>query len=193
MSERAPGICARLISQRLVPREELPELEMDQALRDEVSQRLREVGLVLLERPSIPYLGVAIAGEYRDAINLSDLGITSRTLSLLLYAWLQLVAPYLYGGKELPDSYTETTIAEEALLQDLPGHWTKTGLGQETGKLKRLHFLDKVRGESAWHAGSMLWLAIEHDQLIQFLRRHKGLPKAIERYMQVEKMGEAEG
>jgi hypothetical protein len=36
----------------------------------------------------------------------------------------------------------------------------------------------------------MLWLAIDHEQLLHQLRAEKGLPKAIERYLKQEGNGE---
>lgn len=186
MSDVAAGICAVLISERLVHRDDLPELESDPGLRDDVSRRLQDTGLVLLERPGVPYLGVAVAGTYRDAVSWTDQGIHTRTLGLLLYVWLQLVGRFLYGDDETAGDPADSTVSEGALLRDLPGQWSKTSLRGEATRLSRLGFLDKVRGEYAWLAGPMLWLAVDHDTLLQLLRKEKGLPKAVERYMRDE-------
>ena len=183
MHERAAGICATLIRARWMSREELPELETDPELHDEVSQRLSAVGLVLLERPGIPFVAVAVANAFRDADTLRDQGITSRTLSLLLYLWLQLTARFIYANEPAPGELASVTVSTDALLHELPGKWSSDGLGQELAKLKRLGFVQSVHAEHRWYAGPMLWLAVDHDQLIQFLRKEKGLPQAVARYL----------
>ncbi len=190
MSERSAGICAELISRRLVPRDDLPEMEDDLSLRDDVSRRLSDVGLILLDRPGIPYWGVAIAEAYRTTDTIFDQRLNSRALGLLLYLWLQLVAPFLYDEHCLPENYAEITVSMDALLAELPGGWAKTTLKQYIGRLARLNFVQKVRGTNLVCAGPMLWLAIDHDQLLQFLRTEKGLPKAIERFMKQKQDGE---
>ncbi len=188
MSERAAGICAELIRRRVVSRTEMPELEEDLVLRDEVSKRLSDVGLNLLDRPGIPYLGVSMAEPYRSGEMLVDHGLDNRALGLLLYLWLRLVAPSVYGEQRTTDQDKPLTLSFESLLAELPGVWKKTNLAQYLGRLRRLRFIEGVRGEEAWSAGPMLWLAIDHDQLGQFLRTEKGLPKAIERYLAQEQV-----
>lgn len=183
MSERAVGICAELIRRRLIPRDELVELEDDPGLRDEVSHRLSEVGLILLDRPGVPYLGVAMAHSYRAGDNLADYGMNSRALGLLLYLWLQLIAPIIYGEESQPQGQGPLRVSKEALLTELPGGWSKTLLDTYLGTLRKRHFIENVTGANQVQAGPMLWLAIDHDQLRQFLRQEKGLPKAIERYL----------
>lgn len=185
MSERAAGICAELIRRRLIPRDELSEIEQDLTLRDEVSRRLSEVGLSLLERPGIPFWGVAIADVFRSTETLNA-ELDVRSLGLLLYLWLQLVAPYFYREQTPPEHLKETPLSEEALLRELPGGWTKSGLQRALSPLRRLHFVETVRGEDAVSAGPMLWLAINHEALLQDLRKDKGLPKALERYLKQE-------
>lgn len=183
MSERAVGICAELIRRRVVPREELLELEEDLVLREEVSRRLIDVGLTLLNRPGVSSFGVVVAEPYRSGETLSDHGLDSRALGLLLYLWLRLVAPRVYGEERTLTNDAPLTISADALLEELPGNWKKTTLAQYLGRLRRLKFIEGVRGEEAWSAGPMLWLAIDHDQLSEFLRREKGLPQAVERYL----------
>jgi hypothetical protein len=182
MSERVAGICAELIRRRVVSRDDLPDLEHDLTLRDEVSRRLAEVGLVLLERPGVPFWGVAVVDAYRSVEKLSA-ELDSRALGLLLYLWLQLVAPYFYSEQPPPSRLSEIVVSEDALLRELPGHWAKTSLQRALSQLRRLRFVETVRGAEAVCAGPMLWLAINHEGLLQALRAEKGLPKALERYL----------
>lgn len=187
IDEQATGICAELIRERLVPRAEMPELLEDAALREEVSHRLAGVGLVLMERPGIPYLGVALALPYRNAEKPSNYGLDSRALGLLLHLWLRLVAKFIYGEQPLPQDYKQETVTLDTLLAELPGEWNPRLLGTYITRLANLEWVEKVRGENKVCAGAMLWLAIDHEQLLQYLREKKGLHKAIERILKLEK------
>jgi len=192
MSERAAGICAELIRRRVVPRDDMPELEEDVVLRDEVTKRLENVGLILLDKPGVPYLGVAVGESHRSGDNLSDVGLNTRSAGLILFLWLRLVAPQVYGEQKTTP-LEASAVSSDTLLAELPGHWTKTNLQQHLGALRKLHFVQRVRGEDSWSAGPMLWLAINHDQLSQFLRSEKGLQQAVKRYLRQEQssVGEA--
>jgi hypothetical protein len=55
-------------------------------------------------------------------------------------------------------------------------------------RLVKLKFAEKVRGEDKIYAGAMLWLAIKHDELVEYLKREKGVYKAIERYQREEEV-----
>jgi hypothetical protein len=169
----------------------MPELEEDLVLRDEVTKRLGDVGLLLLDKPGIPYLGVAVGEAHRSGENLSDVGLNTRSLGLLLFLWLRLVAPLVYGEQKTPVAES-SVVSEETLLGELPGHWNKTTLQQHLGRLRRLHFVEHARGEEGWSAGPMLWMAINHDQLSQFLRSEKGLRHAVERYLRLEQANSGE-
>jgi hypothetical protein len=185
------GICADLIRRRLVPKDELFELDTDHAVREEVVARLAAVGMVLLDRPGIPYFGVAMAGVYREAERATDFGLDSRALGLLLHMWLRLVAPFLYEGRPMPENPFEETVALESFAEELPGHWTASTLSGYLTRLDRLDWIKKVRGQDRVCAGPMLWLAIDHDRLMTHLREERGLSKAVERFLR-EKRGEGE-
>lgn len=182
MSERVAGICAELIRRRFVLREEMPELEDDPTLRDEVSRQLGQVGLTLLERAGIPYWGVALAETFRIGDTLQVHGLNQPALGLLLHLWLRLVAPILYKTQSFV-SYQDITISKEALRRELPGGWAKQSLEMSLGRLVKLGFIEKIRGNNTVRAGPMLWLAIDHDRLMHVLRTEKGMTKAIERYL----------
>jgi hypothetical protein len=192
-NEEATGICAELIRRRLVPKDELYELGADMALREEVSRRLAEVGLLLLDRPGIPFFGVAMAALYRETERVSDHGLDSRALGLLLHFWLRLVAPYLYEGQLLPNDIEEVTVSLDSMREELPGDWRESTLGMYTTRLANLNWVKKIRGENKVSAGPMLWLAVEHDQLMELLRREKGLYKAVERFIREQRGQEDEG
>jgi len=187
MDEQATAICAELIRRRLVPRNELAELGDDALLRQEVSQRLSAVGLVLLERPGVPYFGVALHATYRDVEQFADYGLDNRALGLLLHLWLRLVAKFIYGEQPMPADYTQETVALDTLAAELPGEWKSITLERYITRLAKLDWITKVRGAEAVSAGPMLWLAIHHDDLLQYLREKKGIVKAVERYLREER------
>ncbi|MBN2002638.1 MAG: hypothetical protein JXA21_04715 [Anaerolineae bacterium] len=187
IGEQAAGICADLIRRRLVPRNELVELGDDALLREEVSQRLSAVGLVLLERPGVPYFGVALNAAYRDSEQFADYGLDSRALGLLLHLWLRLVAKFIYGEQPMPEDYTQETVALDTLAAELPGEWKPSTLERYITRLAKRDWIIKVRGAEAVSAGPMLWLAIHHDTLLQYLREKKGIVKAVERYLREER------
>lgn len=187
IGEQAVGICAELIRRRLVPRQEMPELMEDVLLRTEVSRRLADVGLVLLERPGVPCFGVALNAAYRDAEQYSAHGLDNRALGLLLHLWLRLVAKFIYGEQPLPEDYTQETVALDTLIAELPGEWKPSTLDRYITRLAKLEWIAKTRGEERVSAGPMLWLAIQHDALLQDLREKKGISKAVERYLRTER------
>jgi len=187
MSDRVARICAELIRRRVISREEMPEWEVDLDLRADVNQKLGEVGMQLLDRPGVPFYGVAMLEVYRSDDNVSDHSLTSRHLGLILFLWLRFVAPYVYGETSLPKNYKEIKVAKDTLVKELPGDWTASTLDRYLGRLRTLNFIEVVRGEGEICAGPMLWLAIDHERLSHFLREEKGLPIAIQRFLSEEK------
>lgn len=187
MSDRIARICGELLRRRVIPREEMPELEMDLDMRADVNQKLNGVGMQLLDRPGVPFYGVALLELHRSDDNLADHNLNGRHLGLILFLWLRFVAPYVYGETNFPKNYKQLKVSREALLKELPGDWSRTLLDHYLGRLRTLNFIETVRGEGEICAGSMLWLAIDHERLSHYLREEKGLPVAIKRYLQEEK------
>ena len=170
--DRAEYICTLLLTQRVVEREQFPELEDDAELLQEVRQRLTQVGLTLIERTGIPFLAVVVRNETVTEEVANELGLDQRALALILRIWLLLVAPHLYTGAPPPANLRTSTVTEDALALELQQNWQKTTLRSYLSRLVRAKFLEHVRGRPhTFAAGPMLWLAIDHDRLIERLKR----------------------
>ena len=170
--DRAEHICTLLLAQRVVERDQFPELEDDADLLQEVRQRLTQVGLTLIERTGIPFLAVVVRNETVTEEVANELGLDQRALALILRTWLLLVGPHLYTGAPPPANLRASTVTEDALALELQQHWQITTLRSYLSRLVRAKFLEHVRGRPhTFAAGPMLWLAIDHDRLIERLKR----------------------
>src|SRR6266699_5761075 len=170
--DHATEICALLLTQRVIARHQVPELEEDPELREEVRRRLDQVGLTLTERTGIPYLAVVVRQESMTDDITNELGLDRRALSLILRVWLLLVAPHLYTGGQPPSNLRTSTVTEETLSLELQEHWQETTLKRYLSLLVRAKFLEHVHGQArTYTAGPMLWLAIHHEVLIERLKR----------------------
>ncbi len=90
--DRAEYICTLLLTQRVVEREQFPELEDDAELLQEVRQRLTQVGMTLIERTGIPFLAVVVRNETVTEEVANELGLDQRALALILRTWLRLTS-----------------------------------------------------------------------------------------------------
>jgi hypothetical protein len=184
--ERAVQICTELIARRVVPREAMPDLLDEPLLQEEVKQRLADVGLEFVDKTGVPYVGVVIRDAYLAEELPNELGLDSRAMALILRCWMLLVAPHIYTGYNPPANLRDHTITETTLMNELRGHWTKTNLRRYISSLRRNKFLEGVYNEDETYcAGPMLWLAIDHDDLLQRLRK-EGVHIAVERYRREE-------
>ena len=181
----AAGICAELILRRYIRKEEMIALDNDMELRAEVERRLSGVGLVLTSWLGVPFFGAVAAEVFRSPERLSDFGLTKRHQALLLYMWTRLVAPFVYGHQTVPASYDALTITKATLKRELGKAWTQKALGQSLGYLRNQNFIEFVRGTAGgtWNAGPMLWLAIDHARMGNYLRDYKALDFAVQRVL----------
>lgn len=187
-NERATLLCTLLLTQRVVSRHQFPELEDDPALLEDVRTRLAQVGVTLVQQTGIPFLGVVVRDEYVSESVSNELGLDQRALALILRVWMRLVAPHIYADPAAPTDLRASTVTEEALEMELGDTWGKTTLRRYLSLLQRAKFLDRVYGVShTYTAGPMLWLAIDHETLIQHLKR-SAVPFTIDRFRR-----EAEG
>lgn len=170
--DRAMEICTLLLTQRVVERSKVPELEDDPDLLAEVKRRLEQCGLTLAERTGIPYLAAVIRRDsFLDDIP-NELGLDRRGFALLLHAWIYLVLPFLYQGGPPPANIQATTLTMETLWHDLQDHWSETMLKRTLSHLVHAKFLKHVHGRAhTYAAGPMLWLAINHESLIEHVKR----------------------
>jgi hypothetical protein len=184
--EQIARICAELLAFRVISRDQFADLEEDLLLLDEVKKRLHGVGFEYVSYPGIQYIGVVISEAFVTDELLNELELNMREQALLLHLWLSLVAEYIYTHNRPPDNLQQKTITKEALLSDLGGSWNSTTFERTLSRLVKLKFAERVRGEERICAGPMLWLAIKHDDLVDYLKREKGVYKAIERFQREE-------
>lgn len=190
--DRAAEICTLLLTQRVIERYKVPELEDDPDLLTEVRRRLELCGVTLRERTGIPYLAVVVLRDFLMDDIPNELGLDCRGLALLLHAWLHLVVPYLYTGGPPPTNLQTSTLTMETLWHDLQEHWSETMLKRTLSHLVQAKFLKHVYGRTqTYTAGPMLWLAINHEVLIERLKR-AAVPITAERFRAQQAVQEEE-
>jgi hypothetical protein len=181
INERATEICLDLLTHRVLPRSRYPDLNDDDVLRTEVSRRLQDVGLTFVDRPGIPFIGTVVHPAYRSEDLMLD-GLDRRAVGLILFIWMRLVLPHVYLQFQPPADLRSVMVTTDSLRAGLPGGWSKTLLERYLAILRRLQFVETIRGQDAICAGPMLWLAIDHEALCHQLRTEKGIQYAITRY-----------
>lgn len=172
-NDATTNLCALLLTHRVVSRARFPELEDDPSLLEEVRARLADVGMRLIERTGIPFLGIVVRDEYVTEEVTNELGLDQRALALIFRAWLILVAPSVYTSYAPPANLQSVTVTETALFLTLQDTWEKTTLRRYLSVLQRAKFLEKIpkQPQPTYAAGPLLWIAIDHDALIQNLKR----------------------
>lgn len=179
--ERAIQICAELIARRVVHRDEFPELIDEPLIQEDVKRRLSDVGMAFIDKTGVPYVGVVIRDDYLANNLPNDLGMDIRSMAMLLRCWLLLVAPHVYTSYMPPQNLSDYTITETTLRHELPGYWHASTFSKALRSLLRNKFLERAGEKETYSAGAMLWLAIDHDELIQQLKK-EGVKIAVERY-----------
>ena len=184
-NDAATNLCTLLLTHRVVSRAKFPELEDDPTVLEEVRARLARVGMTLIERTGIPFLGVVVRDEYVTEEVSNELGLDQRALALIFRVWLILVAPCVYIRYAPPADLHSVTVTETALFLALQDTWEKTTLRRYLSVLQRAKFLEKIpkQPQPTYAAGPLLWLAIDHDALIQNLKR-SAIPFTIARLHQ---------
>jgi hypothetical protein len=180
--DRVTEICTLLLTQRIIAHHQVPEFEDEPELLEEARQRLEAVGLTLVQRTGIPYVAVVVRQEAMNDGIANELGLNRRALALILRVWLLLVAPHLYAGGPLPPNLRASTITLETLSLELQGQWSEQMLKMYLTRLVQAKFLEYVHGQArTYTAGPMLWLAIQHEVLIERLKR-AAVPYTVARF-----------
>jgi hypothetical protein len=160
-------ICARLLRAGVVPRAEVPGLDVPQLLRD-VERRLRNVGLILATSPWSDHVGLRLAPEVAADpafAAASNLDLRPDACALLVFLWVRLVLP-----EHQPAQHdTRPQVRLDFLARELrPLLGDRRQIRALVAQLRRLNFLTG-EGEVI-EAGPLLELGIDGDRMIAFLR-----------------------
>jgi DNA-binding transcriptional ArsR family regulator len=185
--DRPAHICARLIREGAVPRDELPELDLPE-IRGEVEQRLARTGLQLATSAYSEYVGIRPSSEVTsdpafDAA--SNAGLRADACALLVALWARLVLQKRTASdtRQVPDqaemfaresaaaarSYTPQVRTETILREFGSVIGSRTNLKRLVSQLRRLGFIGG-RGEIL-EAGPLLELGIDGERMVAFIRR----------------------
>jgi predicted transcriptional regulator len=187
MSEKAARICAILLREGYVHRDDLPALR-DPTVKEAVEGRLRDVGLELVSTSYTPHYGVRQRAEIEadEAFDSpsNETALKSDACALLVILWTRLAlqrrtgqdqletpgqaALTLEGKVERAEDY-DPTIRQEAIMEefgDVLG--TRSHIKRLLTQLGRLGFIER-RG-SIIRAGPNLELAIDGDRMMSFVR-----------------------
>jgi DNA-binding transcriptional ArsR family regulator len=187
--DRASLICARLIREGAVPRNEIPDLDLPD-VRREVEERLSEVGLELATSAYSDHVGVrlspAVTSEPAfDAASNAGLGSDACALLVVLWARLALqkrtaadsrLVPGRDQGKLFPRESAEEArgftpqVRVETLMREFGNIiGSRTHLKRILTQLRRVGFV-AGRGEII-EAGPLLELGIDGERMIAYIRR----------------------
>ena len=187
MSDVAHRLCARLVRQGAIPREEARELDLPE-VRQEVEATLSEVGLELATSVYSEHVGVRLVhdvtlGPGFDAA--TNVGLRSDGCALLVILWARLVlqkrtaadrretpgqASLLPGDAARAARDFTPTVQLETLVRefgDILG--ARTHVRQLVSQLRRLGFA-AGRGDTI-EAGPFLELGIDGERMVAFIRR----------------------
>ena len=187
--DRAALICARLIREGAVPREDISDLDLSD-IRREVEKRLSEVGLELATSAYSEHVGIrlspAITSEPAfDAASNAGLGSDACALLVVLWARLALQKRTAADTRVVPgqdqgrifsrDSADEARaytpqVRVETLMREFGNIiGSRTHLKRLLTLLRRLGFV-AGRGDII-EAGPLLELGIDGERMIAFIRR----------------------
>jgi hypothetical protein len=180
---QAALICARLIREGSVRRAALPDLDLLE-VRDEVEQRLRGVGLMLVFTVYSEYVGVRLSSEAAADPSFdapSNVGLGDDHCALLAACWTCLafpkrtwgaspeppegVRPFAHplGWHPVPELPLE--VLHRALRPALGGHSRIRSL---TARLRQLNLLSR-RGEVLLE-GPALEMSVDGERMVDFIR-----------------------
>jgi hypothetical protein len=185
-AERARDICARLIADTAVPREEATDLESDSLLHREVEDRLAAVGLKLITNYFAGVFAVRLTREVA-----ADPGIpwamnrrfTRGALALLVALWARLVLPrraMMERREELdegPDLFPaeaplvrpDLLVHRDALLMEFGDRLGRTNVLRYLGSLRNAGFVE-VSHAGEIREGPLLDVLVDGDELGMKLR-----------------------
>ena len=183
---RARDICARLISDTAVPREETNELESDLLLRREVELRLDAVGLQLVTNYFAGVFAVRLTREVASDPGISwamNRRFTRGALALLVALWARLVLPrraMMERREEMnegPDLFPaeaplvrpDLVVHRDALLMEFGERLGRTNVLRYLGSLRNAGFVE-VSHAGEIREGPLLDVLVDGDELGMKLR-----------------------
>jgi len=187
VTDAATSICARLVREGAVPRDDIPDLDRPDVRRS-VEERLEGMGLVLATSAYSDHVGIRLAPEVTAGADFdaaSNLGLRSDACALLVVLWARLVLQKRTAEdtRETPGQAAlfaaEKSDAARAYAPRLRFETLAREFGDVFGsrshlkrlltQLRRLRFVGG-RGDLI-EAGPLLELAIDGERMIAFLRR----------------------
>lgn len=178
---QAAVICARLIREGSIRRAALPDLDLLE-VRQEVEQRLRGVGLVLVFTVYSEYVGVRLSPEVAADPSFdapSNVGLGDDHCALLVVCWTRLAFPKRTRAVETPEGkllffrsrprHPPPEIPLELLHRELrPILGGRTHLRSLTAKLRQLNLVSR-RGEVLLE-GPALEVSVDGEKMVDFFR-----------------------
>jgi len=178
---QAAVICARLIREGSIRRAALPDLDLLE-VRQEVEQRLRGVGLVLVFTVYSEYVGVRLSPEVAGDPSFdapSNVGLGDDHCALLVVCWTRLAFPKRTRATEAPEGkllvfrsrprLPPPEVSLELLHRELrPILGGRTHLRNLTAKLRQLNFVS-LRGEVLLE-GPALEVSVDGEKMVDFFR-----------------------
>lgn len=179
---RAQEICSRLMIKPYIPKTEVKDLIMDEDLRRDVEQRLRQVGLLLVDNYYSKYFAVRLADEIERDASLSwavNFNLEKPAIALLVVLWAKLVFPKRIAQerREKPGDDTKAMFPSHEPVPEMDLFTSEAALRAELGKkcggaklpiylgqLKRLGFIEYGRLEHITE-GPLLDLLIDGAQM----------------------------
>jgi len=179
---RAQEICSRLMMKPWIPKTEVKDLVMDEQLRADVENRLRSVGLILVDNFYSKFFAVRLADEIERDATLTwaaNFNLEKPAIALLVVLWAKLVFPKRIAQerREVPGSNVrplfpqnepvpevELSTSEAALRAELGRKCGGAKLGMYLGQLRRLGFIEYARQDNITE-GPLLDLLIDGQQM----------------------------
>lgn len=183
---QARDLCARLISETAVPRDEAPELETDRGLRREVQRRLDAVGLQLVTSWFAGVYAVRLAVEVAADPSLAwsvNRRLPRGAVAVLVALWARLVLPRralmerreqleegadLFGG-EAPPVRPDLFVHRDALLAELGPKLGRTNVQRYVGMLRNAGYVE-IGHDGAVREGPLMDVLIDGDEMALKLR-----------------------
>lgn len=94
LDQDATTICAHLLRQGFIPKNRVPNLELDEQLFREVQDYLTQVGMELVHNSYSDYYAVRLSQNIQDDIDQSNnLGLKNNEIAMLVILWCKLILP----------------------------------------------------------------------------------------------------
>lgn len=140
-------ICSRLILEEAVPKADLEYFEGDEALYEEVRQRLAAVGLELVNESWSAYYGVRLhsPGSIMEE-HMRNLSLDRRFVTAITLMWCKLIAPLFLDMEILKNPARRPVVAAADVFREFHDYFrNKTNFRYAMGWLRNHRYI-QVRG-----------------------------------------------